>query len=114
MGINDTISNLRDAASGENSEWTDMYPRMAREAREEGFNDIAYMFEAIAAIEKEHDERYKRILKAIEEGTVFRKSETVPWKCRNCGHGHTGNDALQLCPVCKHPQAFFEVKAFNY
>lgn len=114
MGINDTISNLRDAASGENSEWTDMYPRMAREAREEGFNDIAYMFEAIAAIEKEHEERYKRILTAIEEGTVFRKSETVPWKCRNCGHVHAGNDALQLCPVCKHPQAFFEVKAFNY
>lgn len=114
MGINDTISNLKAAASGENSEWTDMYPRMAREAREEGFNDIAYMFEAIAAIEKEHEERYKRILKAIEDGSVFKKCESVTWKCRNCGHVHAGNDALQLCPVCKHPQAFFEVKAFNY
>ena len=114
MGINDTISNLKAAASGENSEWTDMYPRMAREAREEGFNDIAYMFEAIAAIEKEHEERYKRILKAIEDGSVFKKCEPVTWKCRNCGHVHAGNDALQLFPGCKHPQAFFEVKAFNY
>jgi len=114
MGIESTIENLKAAASGENAEWTEMYPRMAKEAREEGFADISFMFEAIAAIEKEHQERYQRILKAIEEGTVFKKAESVTWKCRNCGHSHVGTVAPQVCPVCKHPQAFFEVKAFNY
>ena len=114
MGIESTVANLKAAASGENAEWTKMYHRMAKEAREEGFEDIAFMFEAIGAIEKAHQERYQRILKAIEEGSVFRKPEPVQWKCRNCGHLHDGTDAPQICPVCKHPQAFFEVKAFNY
>jgi rubrerythrin len=114
MGIESTIANLKAAASGENAEWTAMYPRMAQEAREEGFADLAYMFEAIGAIEKAHQERYQQILKAIEDGTVFKKSAPVLWKCRNCGHLHEGADAPQLCPVCKHPQGFFEVKACNY
>jgi rubrerythrin len=114
MGIESTIKNLQAAASGENAEWTKMYPRMAQEARKEGFEDLAYMFEAIAAIEKAHQERYQHILKAIEEGTVFKKSAPVTWKCRNCGHLHDGTEAPRLCPVCKHPQGFFEVKAYNY
>jgi len=91
-----------------------MYPRMAKEAREEGFEDLAYMFEAIAVIEKAHQERYQQILKAIEEGTVFKKSGPVIWKCRNCGHLHESTEAPQICPVCKHPQGYFEVKAYNY
>jgi len=114
MGIESTVKNLQAAASGENAEWTKMYPRMAQEAREEGFEDLAYMFEAIAAIEKAHQERYQHILKAIEEGTVFKRSAPVIWKCRNCGHLHEGTEAPQLCPVCKHPQGYFEVKAYNY
>jgi rubrerythrin len=113
-GIGNTIENLKAAASGENAEWTEMYPRMAKEAREEGFEDIAFMFEAIGAIEKEHEERYQHILKAIEEGSVFKKTEAVTWKCRNCGHSHAGAQSPLLCPACKHPQAFFEVRAFNY
>jgi rubrerythrin len=113
-GIGNTIENLKAAASGENGEWTDMYPRMAREAREEGFNDIAAVFEGIAAIEKAHQERYQRLLKAIEEGTIFKKTEKISWHCRNCGHILTGEAAPQLCPVCKHPQAYFEVLAENY
>jgi len=114
MGIESTVKNLQAAASGENSEWTHMYPRMAKEAREEGFEDLAYMFEAIAVIEKAHQERYQQILKAIEEGTVFKKSGPVIWKCRNCGHLHESTEAPQICPVCKHPQGYFEVKAYNY
>lgn len=114
MGIESTIANLKAAASGENHEWTSMYPKMAQEAREEGFEDIAVMFEGIAAIEKHHQERYQRILKAIEEGSVFKKSEKVSWKCRNCGHLHTGEKAPELCPICKHPQGFFEVMVENY
>lgn len=113
-GIESTIANLKAAASGENAEWTSMYPRMAKEAREEGYEDIAYAFEAIAKIEKAHQERYQHILKAIEEGSVFKKAESVQWKCRNCGHLHDGTEAPQICPVCKHPQAYFEVKAYNY
>ncbi|MBP1753397.1 MAG: rubrerythrin, partial [Geobacteraceae bacterium] len=98
MGIESTIANLKAAASGENHEWTSMYPKMAQEARDEGFAEIAVMFEGIAAIEKHHQERYQRILKAIEEGSVFKKSEKVSWKCRNCGHLHTGEKAPELCP----------------
>ncbi len=113
-GIGNTIENLKAAASGENGEWTDMYPRMAKEAREEGFNDIAAVFEGIAAIEKAHQERYQQLLKAIEEGTVFKKAGKISWHCRNCGHIHAGDSAPQLCPVCKHPQAYFEVLAVNY
>jgi rubrerythrin len=113
-GIESTIANLKAAASGENAEWTNMYPTMAKEAREEGFEDMAIMFEGIAAIEKAHQERYQRILKAIDEGTVFKKPAKVTWKCRNCGHLHDGDSAPELCPVCKHPQAYFEVRVENY
>jgi rubrerythrin len=113
-GIESTIANLKAAASGENAEWTSMYPRMAKEAREEGFEDIAFAFEAIAKIEKAHQERYQHILTAIEEGSVFKKAASVQWKCRNCGYLHDGTEAPQICPVCKHPQAYFEVKACNY
>lgn len=114
MGIGSTIANLKAAASGENSEWMSMYPRMAQEAREEGFADLAVMFEGIAAIEKAHQERYQRLQKAIEEGSVFKKASPVTWKCRNCGHLHEADAAPQLCPVCKHPQAYFEVRVENY
>ena len=114
MGIGSTIANLKAAASGENSEWMSMYPRMAQEAKEEGFADLAVMFEGIAAIEKAHQERYQRLQKAIEEGSVFKKASPVTWKCRNCGHLHEADTAPQLCPVCKHPQAYFEVRVENY
>jgi rubrerythrin len=113
-GIGNTIENLKAAASGENDEWTDMYPRMAREAREEGFQDIAVVFDGIAAIEKAHQERYQRLLKGIEDGTVFKKPKEISWHCRNCGHIHTSAKAPELCPVCKHPQAYFEVLAENF
>ncbi len=113
QGIGNTIENLKDAATGENEEWTDMYPRMAKDAREEGFEDIAKIFDGIAVIEKEHEERYKKLLENIEKGVVFKKESQVKWKCRNCGHIHEGNEAPEVCPVCDHPQAFFEVKAEN-
>lgn len=113
-GIGSTIDNLKAAAAGENSEWTDMYPRMAKEAREEGFDHIAEIFEAIAEIEKRHEERYKKLLENIEKGTVFKKENPVKWKCRNCGHVHEGPEAPETCPVCAHPQAFFEVLSENY
>lgn len=113
-GIGSTIDNLKEAASGENGEWTDMYPRMAKEAREEGFTEIADVFEGIAKIEKDHEERYKRLLENIQSGSVFKKGDTVMWKCRNCGHVHVGTTAPDVCPVCDHPQAFFEVKCENY
>jgi rubrerythrin len=113
-GIGNTIENLKAAASGENHEWTDMYPTMAKEAREEGFEDIAVVFEGIAAIEKAHEERYKRLLKAVEAGTVFKKTEQTSWHCRNCGHIHVGVQAPEICPVCKHPKAYFEVLGENY
>ncbi len=113
-GIGNTIENLKAAASGENDEWTDMYPKMAKEAREEGFNDIAAVFEGIGAIEKAHQERYQQLLKSIEAGTIFKKSAKISWHCRNCGHIHAGEKAPELCPVCKHPQAYFEELAVNY
>jgi rubrerythrin len=113
-GIGNTMENLKAAAEGENYEWTEMYPTMAKEAREEGFNEIALMFEGIAKIEQEHEERYKTLLKNIEEGRVFMKNGKVFWKCRNCGHIHEGTEALKICPVCKHPQSYFEVNAENY
>jgi rubrerythrin len=113
-GIGNTIDNLKAGASGENSEWTDMYPRMAKEAREEGFEDIAKLFEGVAEIEKEHEERYKQLLQNIEQGIVFKKGEKVFWKCRNCGHIHEGIEAPEECPVCAHPRAYFEVRGINY
>lgn len=107
-GIGSTADNLKAAAAGESEEWTGMYPRMAQEAREDGFNDIAFQFEAIGRIEKRHQERYSALLAELEGGTVFSKSEKVSWKCRECGHVHEGTNAPTICPVCKHPQAFFE------
>ncbi|MFC1585578.1 rubrerythrin [Fibrobacterota bacterium] len=114
QGIGNTMDNLKAAASGENYEWTDMYPNMAKDAREEGFEEIAVMFDGIGKVEKEHEQRYKNLLKNIEDGAVFKKDGKTYWKCRNCGHIHEGPSALQICPVCKHPQAHFEVKAENY
>ena len=113
-GIGSTIDNLKAAAAGENFEWTDMYDRMAKEAREEGFERIAYLFEAVGKIEKEHEERYKKLLENVEDGLVFSKDGDKIWKCRNCGHICIGKEAPQICPVCSHPQAFFEIKAENY
>jgi rubrerythrin len=107
-GIGSTADNLKAAAAGESEEWTDMYPRMAKEAREEGFNDIAFVFEAIGKIEKHHQERYSALLAELEAGAVFTSGEKVYWKCRECGHIHEGTAAPVVCPVCKHPQAFFE------
>lgn len=108
-GINNTIENLKTAAEGENYEWTDMYPSMAGDAREEGFEDIALYFEKIAEIEKRHEERYKALLKAVQGGTVFKKEEKVRWKCRKCGHIHEGTTPPGECPVCSHPEGYFEV-----
>ncbi len=109
-----TEENLKDAAAGENYEWTDMYDRMAKEAKEEGFDHIAYLFEAVGKIEKEHEERYKKLLENVENELVFSKDGDRIWKCRNCGHIVIGNKAPEVCPVCEHPKAYFEIKAENY
>ena len=109
-----TIENLRDAAEGENYEHTTMYADFAVIAREEGFNEIADLFEAVGKIEKTHEERYIALLKNIEEGLVFKKDNVIMWKCRNCGYIHIATDAPQVCPVCKHAQSFFEVRATNW
>jgi len=109
-----TIDNLKDAANGENYEWTEMYPEFARVAREEGFDKIAFLFEAVAKIEKEHEERYKKLLENVEGGLVFSRDGDKIWKCRNCGHIVVGPNAPELCPVCSHPQSYFEIKAENY
>ena len=114
QGIGDTKSNLSDAASGENFEWTDMYAKFAKEAREEGFDNIADLFEGVAKIEKEHEERYIKLLENLENGLVFSRGSIVVWKCRNCGHIHVGLEAPVVCPVCKHPQSYFEVSSENY
>lgn len=114
LGIGTTKENLADAANDENSEWTEMYPRMAKEAREEGFVEIALLFEGIAAIEKHHEARFRALLKNLENDSVFQKGEEVSWKCRNCGYIHTAVDAPEICPVCVHPQAFFEIECKNY
>ena len=108
------MSNLREAAEGENFEWTDMYDRMAREADEEGFPEIAFRFRAVAAIECHHEERYRRLLQNIEEGIVFSREGDTIWVCRNCGHIVIGKKAPGVCPVCNHPQSFFEMEAVNY
>ena len=110
----DIEANLRDAAAGENYEWSDMYPKFAKEAEEEGFMEIAATFRGIAEVEKHHEERYKKLLDNVENGEVFKKGSIVVWKCRNCGHIHVGIEAPTICPVCKHSQSYFEVNAENY
>jgi rubrerythrin len=109
-----TTVNLKDAAEGENYEWTDMYDRMAVEAREEGFEHIAKLFDMVGAIEKEHEERYRKLLANVEGGLVFSRDGDMMWQCSNCGHIVIGKKAPQMCPVCAHPQAYFEIKATNY
>ena len=112
--LGDTAQNLLHAAEGENYEWTDMYDRMAREADEEGFHELAAQFRGVAAIEKTHEERYRKLLHNVEAKEVFEKSGVTLWECRNCGHMVIGTKAPEVCPVCKHPQAYFEVRAENY
>ena len=113
-GIGDTVDNLKDAASGENYEWTDMYAGFAKTAREEGFDQIADLFEGVAKIEKEHEERYLKLVKNIEEGIVFSRDGDTIWQCGNCGHIVIGKKAPEVCPVCAHPQSYFRIKAENY
>ncbi len=113
-GVGTTIENLKDAAAGENDEWTEMYARMEKEAKEEGFDDIARLFAGVARIEKEHEERYLALLKNIEDGTVFKKNEKVVWICRNCGHIVDSPEAPEKCPVCDHPKAYFQLRVINY
>ena len=112
--VPETMENLKDAAAGENYEWTDMYATFAKEAREEGFTKIATLFELVAKIEKEHEERYRKLLANIEGGLVFSKENDVIWPCENCGHIVIGKKAPKLCPVCEHPQSYFQVRAENY
>ena len=113
-GMPNTIENLKDAADGENYEWTDMYDRMAKEAREEGFTEIAAKFEMIGKIEKEHEARYRKLLANVEGDLVFSKEGDTIWQCSNCGHIVIGKKAPEICPVCGHPQSYFEVKKENY
>ena len=112
--VADTITNLKDAAAGENYEWTDMYANFAKEAHEEGFKDIATLFEGVAKIEKEHVERFLKLLSNIEGGLVFSKDKDMIWQCSNCGHLVIGKNAPDICPVCEHPQAYFQVRPDNY
>ena len=112
--IPSTLENLNAAAAGENYEWTDMYEGFAKTAKEEGFDRIAYLFEAVGKIEKEHEERYKKLIENLQDGLVFSRDGDKIWKCRNCGHIVIGKDAPAVCPVCNHPQSFFEIKAENY
>ena len=112
-GIGDTVDNLKDAAAGENYEWTDMYDGFAKTAREEGFDHIADLFEGVAKIEKEHEERYLKLVKNLEEGLVFSRDGDVIWQCANCGHIVIGKKAPEVCPVCAPPQAYFQIKAEN-
>lgn len=112
--IGTTAENLRAAAEGELEEWGEMYPEFARIAEEEGFKEIAFVFKAVAGVEVEHEKRYRRLLENVVDGHVFEREEEVEWQCRNCGHVHKGKKAPGVCPVCQHPQAFFEEKANNY
>lgn len=112
--VSDTETNLEDAANGENFEWTDMYDRMAKEADEEGFTEIAEKFRSVAAIEKEHEARYRKLLQNIKDKVVFSRDGDVIWQCANCGHIVIGKDAPEICPVCDHPQSYFQIKAENY
>ena len=109
-----TADNLLDAASGENYEWTEMYAEFAKTAKEEGFDRIAYLFEAVGKIEKHHEERYRKLLENVKDGLVFSRDGECIWQCSNCGHVHIGKKAPAMCPVCAHPQAYFELKAENY
>lgn len=113
-GVADTMTNLKDAAAGENYEYTDMYATFAKEAREEGFEEIATLFEEVGKIEKEHEARYLKLLENLDKGMTFKKDGVTIWKCRNCGYIHSGEVAPDICPVCNHPQSFFEVRAENY
>lgn len=112
-GIPDTFANLGDAANGEHYEWTDMYKNFAEEAKKEGFDKISYLFEQVGKIEKDHEERFKTFYNQIENNTVFKKDKEESWICINCGHIHHGHDALKMCPVCAHPQAFFAIQSGN-
>ncbi len=109
-----TLENLKDAAAGENYEWTEMYKEFAKVAKEEGFTRLAYLFEAVGNIEKEHEERYLKLLENVKNSEVFEKGEEVVWICKNCGHIHFGKTAPEKCPVCDHPKAYFEVRCLNY
>ena len=113
-GIGTTAENLKAAAEGENFEWTDMYKDFAKTAKEEGFDRLAFLFEAVGKIEKEHEERYRKLLTNVEDGLVFSKDGDKIWQCRNCGHIVIGKEAPKVCPVCNHPQAYFEIKKENY
>ena len=113
-GIGSTVENLEAAANGENYEWTDMYVQFAKEAEEEGFTDIAEKFRGIAEIEKHHEERFRKLLDNVKNGEVYKKGSIMVWKCRNCGHIVVGTEPPTVCPVCAHPQAFFEVNGENY
>ncbi len=113
-GIGSTADNLRAAAAGETDEFTEMYPRMAQEAKDDGFPEIAALFTSIGKIEKAHQQRYQLLLDELEAGTIFSRKESSRWRCRNCGLIHEGTDALKICPVCKHPQAYFELVEGNY
>ncbi|MEG0919720.1 MAG: rubrerythrin family protein [Anaerovoracaceae bacterium] len=113
-GIGTTEENLLDAADGENYEWTEMYEEMAKTADEEGFPEIAAQMRGVAAIEKKHEERYRKLAANVKAGKTFERDEDVLWRCSNCGHEYTGKSALKVCPVCKHPQAYFEIKLENY
>ncbi len=113
-GIPTTVENLKDAAAGENYEWTEMYAEFAKVAKEEGFDHIAALFEMVAKIEKDHEERYKKLLSNIEGGLVFSRDGDMMWICSNCGHVHIGKEAPEVCPVCAHPKAYFMMKAENY
>ena len=112
--IDGTMENLAAAAAGENEEWTQMYAEFAKVAKEEGFDHIAFLFEGVAAVEKEHEERYLKLLVNVKEGKVFKKEEAVKWHCGNCGHVYEGDEAPEICPVCAHPKSYFRVKAENY
>ena len=113
-GIGSTVENLKAAAEGEREEWTDMYKRFAEEARAEGFNDIAAQFEGVAAIEKRHEERYRKLLANIETGEIWVRTGENRWECRNCGHVYSGTTPPEVCPVCNHPRAYFQIEADNY
>ena len=113
-GIGSTAENLKAAAEGENYEWTDMYAQMAKDAKEEGFDHIAFLFEQVGKIEKEHEERYRKLLANVEGGLVFSRDGDMIWQCSNCGHIHVGKQAPEVCPVCVHPKAYFQIKAENY
>ena len=112
--VADTRTNLEIAAAGEDYEWTDMYKEFARIAREEGFDEIADKFDGVGAIEKEHEERYRKLIKNIDDDVVFKSEKVTVWKCRNCGYTFVGNEAPEVCPVCAHPQTYFELRAINY